>query len=143
MGFPARTEPEDAPRLPPGVTPINRLSPWRRADRTLSKAVSLHLEGKLEGAAGMLSRAIESGERDPALYSALGHIHYEMRDYESAAAIYEQLAELEPLHRTAHFNLGVCRGNLKTLASRRGIFPEGGRGRRHPLGRLAGAGHLA
>jgi tetratricopeptide (TPR) repeat protein len=113
MGFAARTKPDDAPSLPPGVTPIDRYSLSRRADRTLSKAVSLHLEGKLEGAAGILSRAIESGVRDPALYSALGHIHYEMRDYESAAAIYEQLAALEPLHRVAHFNLGVCRGNLK------------------------------
>src|SRR5271157_4125663 len=99
MGFPARTEPDDTPSLPPGVTPINRLRPQRRADSTLSKAVSLHLEGKLEAAAGLLSRAIESGARDPALYSALGQIHYEMRDYESAATIYEQLAELEPLHR--------------------------------------------
>src|ERR1039458_6313537 len=113
MGFPARTEPDNAPPLPPGVTPINRLTPWRRADRTLSKAVSLHLEGKLESAAGVLSRAIESGARDTALYSALGQIYYEMRDYESAAAIYEQLVEWEPLHRMAYFNLGVCRGNLK------------------------------
>ena len=95
MEFPARTEPDNAPPLPPGVTPINRLTPWRRADRTLSKAVSLHLEGKIESAAGVLSRAIESGARDTALYSALGQIYYEMRDYESAAAIYEQLAALE------------------------------------------------
>ena len=79
----------------------------------LSKAVSLHLEGKLESAAKMLSKAIEAGERDPALYSALGHIQYEMRDYEAAAAVYAQLVELEPLHRTAYFNLGVCQGNLK------------------------------
>src|SRR5208283_875740 len=117
MGIAARKEPGDVPSLPPRVTLINRLSPQRRADRTLSNAVSLHLEGNLEGAAGMLSRAIESGQRDPALYSALGQIHYEMRDYESAAAIYEQLAELVPLNRTAQFNLGVCRGNLQCWQS--------------------------
>ena len=114
MGFPARTGRDDVPpSLPPGVTPINRLTPSRGVDRTLSKAASLHLEGKLEGAAAVLSRAIESGLRDPALYSALGQIHYEMRDYAAAAGVYEQLAELEPLHRIGHFNLGVCRGNLK------------------------------
>jgi len=113
MGFFAGTQPNDEPSLPPGVTPIDRFRRERQADRTLSKAVSLHLEGHLEGAAGMLSGAIESGVRGPALYSALGHIYYEMRDYESAATIYEQLAELEPHHRIAHFNLGVCQGNLK------------------------------
>src|ERR1035441_7108209 len=36
-----------------------------------------------------------------------------MRDYPAAADVYAQLVELEPLHRTAHFNLGVCQGNLK------------------------------
>jgi tetratricopeptide (TPR) repeat protein len=113
MGYPAGTQRDNPPSLAPGVTPIDGLRRQKRADRTLSKAVSLHLEGKLEGAAGMLSSALESGVRDPALYSALGQIHYQMRDYESAAAVYEQLVELEPLHHIAHFNLGVCRGNLK------------------------------
>ena len=75
--------------------------------------MSLHLEGKLESAARMLIKAIESGEHEPGLYSALGHIQFEMRDYEAAAAVYAQLVELEPLHRTAHFNLGVCQGNLR------------------------------
>src|SRR5580658_9172073 len=102
-----------AKTLPAAVTSIEEAKTLKRPNRTLSKAVSLHLEGKLESAAKMLSKAIESGERDPALYSALGHIHYEMRDYASAAAVYSQLVELDPLHRTGHFNLGVCQGNLK------------------------------
>ena len=66
--------------MPAAVTSIDEVKQLKRPNRTLSKAVSLHLEGKLESAAKMLSKAIESGERDPALYSALGHIHYEMRD---------------------------------------------------------------
>ena len=102
-----------AKTLPAAVTSIEEAKLLKRPNRTLSKAVSLHLEGKLESAAKMLSKAVESGERDPALYSALGHIHYEMRDYAAAAAVYAQLVELEPLHRTAYFNLGVCQGNLK------------------------------
>jgi len=99
--------------MPPGVTSINELKTQKRASRTLSKAVSLHLEGKLESAARLLSKAIEAGEHDPGLYSALGHIHFEMREYEAAGMAYAQLVELEPLHRTAHFNLGVCHGHTK------------------------------
>ena len=113
MGLSARTQPGNLSSLPSGVTPINSLRRQRHADRTLSEARSLHLNGKLDGAAGLLSRAIESGVRDPALYSALGQIHCQMRDDESAAAVYERLVELEPLDGLAHFNLGVCRGNLK------------------------------
>src|SRR5690348_5475584 len=113
MEFMTASETAATQNMPPGVTPINDPKHQKRVSRTLSKAVSLHLEGKLEGAAKLLSRAIEAGERDAALYSALGHIYYEMRDYESAAATYLLLVELEPLHRTAHFNLGVCQGNLK------------------------------
>ena len=71
--------------IPASVTPITDLKNQKRVNRTLSKAVSLHLEGKLESAARLLTKAIESGEREPGLFSALGHIHYEMRDYEAAA----------------------------------------------------------
>src|SRR5579872_5032789 len=95
------TETGNMPAMPP-VTSIDEVKNQKRPNRTLSKAVSLHLEGKLESAAKLLTKAIESGERDPALYSALGHIHYELRDYASAAAVYSQLVEIEPLHRTGH-----------------------------------------
>ncbi len=74
------------PAIPPGVTSIDEVKNLKRTNRTLSKAVSLHLEGKLESAAKLLSKAIDSGESEPALYSALGHIQYEMRDYTAAAA---------------------------------------------------------
>src|SRR5947207_13921646 len=90
--------------MPPGVTPITELKQQKRVNRTLSKAVSLHLEGKLESAARLLSKAIDSGEKDLGLFTALGHIHYEMRDYEAAARAYQQLVELDPVHRTGHFN---------------------------------------
>ena len=88
MQLVTKTETSSRPGLPPGVTSIEEVKQLKRPNRTLSKAVSLHLEGKLESAAKLLSKAIESGERDPGLYSALGHIQYEMRDYESAAATY-------------------------------------------------------
>ena len=59
-----------------------------------------------------------------------------MRDYDAAAATYAQLVELEPLHRTAHFNLAVCQGNLKNWkaaaeAFRRAADVDATRVRRH------------
>ena len=50
--------------MPPGVTAITDIKSQKRANKTLSKAVSLHLEGKLEGAARLLSKAIDDGEKD-------------------------------------------------------------------------------
>src|SRR6516225_5843785 len=112
MEYVSGTETNGLP-VPPGVATINDLKNQKRANKTLSKAVSLHLEGKLESAARLLSKAIDDGEREAGLYSALGHIQCEMHDYESAARTYEQLADIDPRHRTAWFNLGVCQGNLK------------------------------
>src|SRR5438105_11873204 len=92
--------------MPPGVTPITDIKNQKRGGKTLSKAVGLHLEGKLEPAARLLIKALEDGESDIGLYSALGHIQYEMRDYAAAARTYAQLVGADPRHRTAHFNLG-------------------------------------
>src|ERR1035437_8082748 len=99
--------------MPPGVTAITDIKSQKRTTKTLSKAVSLHLEGKPEGAGRLLSKAIEDGETDPGIYAALGHIQYEMGEYEAAAQTYATLSEMEPNHRTASFNRGVCHGNLK------------------------------
>src|SRR5262249_39986755 len=96
---------------------ITELKHQKRANRTLSKAVSLHLEGKLEIAASLLSKAIDEGEREPGIFSALGHIQYEMRDFSGASATYSRLIDLDARHRTAWFNLGVCEGHLKNWKS--------------------------
>ena len=50
------------PTMPHGVTPITELKQQKRVSRTLSKAVSMHLEGKLESAAHLLGKAIADGE---------------------------------------------------------------------------------
>src|SRR5438045_634760 len=104
---------EHSVSMPPGVTPITDLKNQKRASKTLSKAVSLHLEGKLESAVRLLTKALEDGEHNAGLYTALGHIQCEMHDYEGAAHTYSQLTDLDPRHRTAWFNLGVCQSNLK------------------------------
>src|SRR5690348_17068489 len=107
---------------PQGVLSIDQKRPQRPASKALSKAVSQHLEGKRESAARTLAKAIQEDDSDPALYVALGHIQYEMQDYESAASTYEKLAGLDQRHRTAHFNLGVCQGNLKNWKSAADAF---------------------
>src|SRR2546421_16456 len=43
--------------MPRGVTPITDIKNQKRASKTLSKAVGLHLEGKLEPAARLLIKA--------------------------------------------------------------------------------------
>src|ERR1039458_10847670 len=69
--------------MPPGVMAITDIKAQKRATRTLSKAVSLHLEGKLEAAGRLLSKAIEDGDRDIGLYAALGHIQYRSEEHTS------------------------------------------------------------
>ena len=115
--------------MPPGVTAITDLKSQKRANKTLSKAVSLHLEGKLEGAARLLSKAIDDGERDMGLYAALGHIQYEMHDYEAAAQTW--ISWPNPLSDSVLRPATVCiwltrlssknsllRANIEALASR-------------------------
>jgi tetratricopeptide (TPR) repeat protein len=84
-----------------------------RISRVLSKAASLHLDGKLDEGARELVRALDGGERHPALYFALGQLQYELQDYGPAAQSYSQAALLQPLHPTAHFNAGVCLGRVE------------------------------
>jgi tetratricopeptide (TPR) repeat protein len=84
-----------------------------RISRVLSKAASLHLDGKLDEGAKELVRALDGGERHPALYFALGQLQYEMQEYGPAAQSYAQAALLQPLHPTAHFNAGVCQGRIE------------------------------
>ncbi len=84
-----------------------------RISRVLSKAASLHLDGKRDEAARELVRVLDGGERHPALFFALGQLQYELEEYLPAAQSYAQAALLQPLHPTAHFNAGVCQGRLE------------------------------
>jgi len=76
--------------------------------RSLATAVSLHLEGKAEEALKELRRAVERGENKPAIFSAMGHILYELQRYQEGVEAYAQLVELEPHHRSGYFKLAVC-----------------------------------
>jgi tetratricopeptide (TPR) repeat protein len=98
--------------VPIGAEGINTAQE-ARVSRLLSKAASLHLDGKLDQAAKELVRALDGGERHPALYFALGQLQYELQEYAPAAQSYAQAALMQPLHPTAHFNAGVCLGRIE------------------------------
>ena len=74
----------------------------------LARAVSLHLEGKHKEALKELNTALENGEESAEIYSAKGHLQFELEQYEDAIKSYEKLLTLAPRHTTANFNLGIC-----------------------------------
>ena len=76
--------------------------------RYLARAVSLHLDGKPEEALKELQRAIAKGERTAEVCSAMGHIQFELGQFEGGANSYRELLQLEPQHPTGWFNLAVC-----------------------------------
>ncbi|HXM44803.1 MAG TPA: hypothetical protein VN924_26440, partial [Bryobacteraceae bacterium] len=107
-----------------------------RISKVLSKAASLHLDGKLEEGAKELIRALDGGERHPALYFALGQLQYELQQYGPAAQSYAQAALLQPLHPTAYFNAGVCLGRIErweeaTAAFRKAVSNDPARTEAH------------
>ncbi len=78
----------------------------------LARAVSLHLEGKSREALRELDHAVDGGNSDKEVYSARGHIQFELEMYEDAARSYESLLMLEPGSVSASFNLAVCQEKL-------------------------------
>ncbi|MFN8685654.1 MAG: hypothetical protein ACK52Z_12220, partial [Acidobacteriota bacterium] len=56
----------------------------------LARAVALHLEGKRKEALKEIQDAIEDGEQDPELFSARGHLHFELEQFEEAARSYQK-----------------------------------------------------
>ena len=74
----------------------------------LARAVSLHLEGKHKDALKELNTALENGEESAEIYSAKGHLQYELDQFEEAVKSYEKLLAMAPRHTTANFNLGIC-----------------------------------
>ena len=80
----------------------------RKPRRCWRGAVSLHLEGKRKEALKDLGDAIDSGLQDAELYSARGHVQFELEMFDEAARSYTRLLELAPDHLSGIFNLAVC-----------------------------------
>jgi Flp pilus assembly protein TadD len=74
----------------------------------MARAVSLHLSGRAEDALKELQRAQSRGEKSVDLLIAMGHIQFELEQFEEAAASYRELLKLAPEHTAATFNLAVC-----------------------------------
>src|SRR5689334_19740567 len=90
----AITEPAAALPIPSLQTRVDAAaSPEKIANPALARAVSLHLDGQLTAAVAELRSAIDAGGRQPSLYSALGHILCELREFEQAAKYYTTLLE--------------------------------------------------
>ena len=88
------------------VEPITETK--QSASTAFASAVALHLDGKLKEALDKLNRAINAGSASPEIYSARGHILFELERYDEAAASYRKLLELKPSHPSGSFNLAVC-----------------------------------
>ena len=67
----------------------------------LARAVSLHLEGKHKDALKELNAALENGEESAEIYSAKGHLQFELEQFEDSVRSYEKLLTLAPRHTTA------------------------------------------
>jgi tetratricopeptide (TPR) repeat protein len=74
----------------------------------LAKAVALASEGKLDDAIKELEEGAKRGENPVEVQTGLGHLRFEQKNWAEAARAYGKVAELEPKHRTAHYNLGLC-----------------------------------
>src|SRR5207248_6118061 len=73
-----------------------------------ARAVSLHLDGRGDEALVELERALRGGEKRAEIYSAIGYIHYERKQFDEATAAYRRLLELETDHANGSFNLALC-----------------------------------
>ena len=78
------------------------------AAAALARAVSLHLEGKRREALQELKVAISNGGDSAELFSAIGHIQFELEQYEDAAKSYTKLLSMDPKHAAGNFNIAVC-----------------------------------
>ena len=74
----------------------------------LARAVSLATEGRLEDAIKELEQAAQKGENPVEIHTGLGHLRFEQQKWPDAASAYAKVAQLEPQHRTAHYNLALC-----------------------------------
>jgi len=74
----------------------------------LALAVSAHLAGRREEALKHLQRAVASNQTSPEIYRAMGHIQFEMGQFDAAERSYRTLAQAKPQYALGWFNLGVC-----------------------------------
>jgi len=62
----------------------------------LARAVALHLAGQREEALKQLQRAVAANEKSAEIYRAMGHIQFELGNFQESAKSYRTLAQLKP-----------------------------------------------
>src|ERR1017187_1938503 len=72
------------------------------------QAASLQIRGRLEDALAELCRAREAGHHSPKLNCAVGHLQFELRQFQAAAGTYADIVKLDGSDPTACYNLAVC-----------------------------------
>ena len=75
---------------------------------SMIKAASLQIAGKKEEALAELCHARDAGHHSPKLYGAIGHLHFELRQFQAAARDYEEALRLDRDDATTHYNRAVC-----------------------------------
>ena len=108
---PKNRRPEDAAAkagAPNGTNGSSNGAANGGAGNALAKAVSLHLEGKRNEALQELKGAAAHAGETAEFASAMGHIQFELEQYEDAAKSYTKLLSIDPKHMAGQFNLAVC-----------------------------------
>ncbi|HET8547298.1 MAG TPA: tetratricopeptide repeat protein, partial [Bryobacteraceae bacterium] len=82
------------------------LKAWQSEDAV--KGARLHLAGRSDEAMKVLTAAAGKNEHLAEIYAVLGQIQFEKQKYADAAATFAKLTDVEPRHRTAYYNHGVC-----------------------------------
>lgn len=75
---------------------------------SMIRAASLEIGGKTEEAVAELCRAREAGHQSSTLFSAIGHLQFELRYFQEAAGSYEEALRLDRDDATTHYNRAVC-----------------------------------
>src|SRR5271165_2494670 len=80
---------------------------------SLSRAVSLHMEGKLKEALEEINRVLEAGDETPELFSAKAQIQFELEAFDDASKSYAKVLSFNPKHAAANFNMAICHDRLE------------------------------
>src|SRR5882724_4041688 len=104
------TNPAAKPASPQQIdSPPQPESQKRPVEAQLANVLVLEREGKTEEAlaeAGRLAAASPAGKKDPDPHWVKGHLHFEQKQFTEAAAAYQNAVDVDPNHRTAHYNFG-------------------------------------
>src|SRR5215472_6697605 len=91
---------------------------------TMAAAAMFEISGKTEEALGELRRVPDSGAQSAKLYTATGHLQFELGRFREAAETYERSARLDGGDTLALFNRAVCLEKLGEWEAARDAFQQ-------------------